>query len=121
MVVTHINEQFDIYGCRKNGAHMLNTMPGNPGWLGNPHVLRKGATEQERNECIAKFKRDFWKLLNESREFTLAVLKLKGKRVACYCKPQECHLDVVAAFLVWIDTEDGKAWLVGQHAVTLVA
>jgi len=117
MIVTHVNEQFDVYGCRKNGAHMNNTQAGYPGWLGNPHVLRKNATDEERNECILKFKRDFWIRLHEDVVFLETVLKLKGQKVSCYCKPQACHLDVVAAFLVWVETDAGKAWLHKHHGI----
>ena len=107
-VVNIKNSRFDVYGGRKNGAHMLNTRVGEAGWLGNPHVM-KG--EEEREKVCALFKRDFWKKLNEDAAFLSAVLELEGKVLGCYCKPAACHLDVVARFLEWVKTEDGKQWL----------
>lgn len=103
-------ETFDMYGARKrrNGqlCHMNNTNPPAPGWLGNPHEMDE-KTVEERRRVIAAFLRDFLDRVAEDAQFRDAVERLRGQRVACWCRgvSQErtpdswCHLDVVAAWL----------------------
>ena len=78
------------------------------GWLGNPHPIGWCDICSERHtrtECISKFKQDFYKKINSDSDFKGHVLLLKGKRLGCYCKPKECHGDVIKEY---IDSNDFK-------------
>jgi hypothetical protein len=99
-------DEFDVYiGRRSNPrVHMLTVgvKPFEEGWLGNPHPIGECelcGEEHTRDECIELFRRDFYKMLGENAEFRRAVLSLKGKRLGCYCKPKNCHGDVIRDFI----------------------
>jgi len=60
---------------------------------------------ESREEVIRKYEYDFQydKFPNKKKS---DVLKLAGKRLGCFCKPQACHGDVLADYLnSW---DDGK-------------
>ena len=109
-IVVNLNtDEYDVYIGRgiKKRTNMLTEgiKPGEEGWLGNPHPIgycQICSTTHTREECIEKFKEDFYKKLEEDSEFRKAVLALKGKRLGCYCKPKACHGDVIKA---WIDSQ----------------
>src|SRR5512134_2394141 len=100
LTITVVNlrkEKYDVYGGRPKGVADCSLLkPGEHGWLGNPFVV---GLDGSRDQCIARFKRYFWKRVNQDTEFRAAVKALAGKRVGCFCKPQSCHLDVVKAWL----------------------
>ena len=102
----------DLYGGRKRRggdlAHAANTNPPQPGWLGNPFLMNDDADQvTERRRVIAAWTRYFLERVETDQQFREAVRRLRGKRVACWCRgvSQErtaetwCHLDVVAAWL----------------------
>lgn len=82
-VVNLHGEPFDVY-------------IGRPSIWGNPYSLRKNATEEERAECIEKFKKHF---LNNPELMKRAREELKGMVLGCYCKPLACHGDVIADYV----------------------
>src|SRR5690349_10301067 len=101
MIVVHIKNPYDYYGGRpRGGKHPEDCKVGEYGWLGNPVPL---TCEAERDKCIQQYKVGyFWPRVNNDKAFRDAVLALKGKRVACFCSPRRCHLDVVKAFIEWV-------------------
>ena len=111
-VVNIANDSCDVYIGR--GIEIRTTMltegikPGEEGWLGNPHPI--GWCDicndnHTRAECIEKFKQDFYKKISSDPIFNSAVLALKGKRLGCYCKPEDCHGDIIKH---WIEQQDCK-------------
>ena len=89
-------KEFDEYGGR--GKTDPRSIPiGAFGWLGNPFHI---GTDGDRARCIKLFKAYFWQRINQDPAFYHAVLALKGKKIACFCHPKPCHLDVVKA---WFD------------------
>ena len=57
----------------------------------NPFKLRRGASADERAECIATYER--WLTM---RPALLAQLHtLAGRDLACWCAPLPCHCDVL--------------------------
>ena len=75
---------------------------GEEGWLGNPHPIGWCDICSEyhtRDECIEKFKQDFYKKIKSDPEFRKSVLLLKGKRLGCYCKPKNCHGDIIKKYI----------------------
>ena len=109
IVVNLTKDTYDEYIGRgiEYHTHMLaqGIEPGQEGWLGNPHPIgwcdlcRQYHT---RDECIEQFKKDFYSKITSDSEFEKSVLLLNGKRLGCYCKPKNCHGDVIKS---WLDTQ----------------
>ena len=83
----HIRASYDVYIGRAGN--------GEDGYFGNPF---RGL---ERAASIAAFRAGFDKRIWTDVEFADRVLKLRGKRLGCFCKPLACHGDVIAA---WVDS-----------------
>ena len=68
---------------------------GRGSYWGNPYSMEEG---DSREEVIRKFKYDFdhdlFPNIDKSKVF-----ELRGKRLGCYCKPADCHGDVLAEYL----------------------
>lgn len=76
---------------------------GRGSYWGNPYSMYDEG--ESREEVIRKYEYDFQhdKFPNKKKS---DVLKLAGKRLGCFCKPQACHGDVLANYLnSW---DDGK-------------
>ena len=43
----------------------------------------------------------FWNEINTNPEFKQSVLKLRGKKLGCWCAPKACHGDVIVAYIEW--------------------
>ena len=52
-----------------------------------------------RYDVCNKYKEYFYKKIVTDQKFKAAVLKLKGKRCACYCVPLQCHLETIKEWL----------------------
>lgn len=50
-------------------------------------------------EAIDKYREDFYNRIETDQEFLDDVLRLKDKRLGCYCAPKSCHVDIIAEFL----------------------
>ena len=78
-------DDYDIY--------MGRAMPGYKGSaFANPFHIGKDGT---RSEVIAKYK--VW-LLGQP-ELLAQLELLRGKRLGCWCKPRECHVDILVELL----------------------
>lgn len=76
---------------------------GRGAYWGNPYSMYDDG--ESREEVIRKYQYDFEfdKFPNKEKA---QVLKLAGKRLGCFCKPQACHGDVLAKYLN--NWDDGK-------------
>ncbi len=63
--------------------------------FGNPFTVR----DHGRAGCIERFKTYFLDRVATDAKFREEVLKLKGKRLGCFCKPDACHGDIIADWL----------------------
>jgi len=63
--------------------------------FGNPFVIGNDGT---RLEVIKKYRAWFSERLKDDR-FHSEVLSLAGKRLGCFCKPKECHGDIIVEYL----------------------
>ncbi|WP_312271302.1 DUF4326 domain-containing protein [Pseudomonas sp.] len=71
---------------------------------GNPYQIGQ---DGDRDEVIRKFEYDFNKgFLKVHQDFDKYLGTIKGKVIACHCKPAACHGDVIAAYVNLLD--DGK-------------
>jgi len=71
---------------------------------GNPYQIGQ---DGDRDEVIRKFEYDFKRgFLKASENFEKNISTLKGKVIACHCKPAACHGDVIAQYINSLD--DGE-------------
>lgn len=73
---------------------------GRGSYWGNPYSMYEEG--DDRDEVIRKYKYDFDydKFPNKEKS---RVLELSGKRLGCFCKPSNCHGDVLADYLNSLD------------------
>lgn len=100
-VVNKYKESYDIYIGR--GSR----------W-GNPYSHKEGTKAeflvQTREDAIAAFRAHLWGLIRTGRLTVKELLELDGKVLGCFCKPQDCHGDVIAAAVEWAKRrEDDQA------------
>jgi hypothetical protein len=81
-VVNKNTEPFDVYIGRGS-------------IFGNPYEIGVDGT---REQVIARYEKWFNFLLRDSA-FLEELKKLAGKRLGCFCKPQQCHGEIIAEFL----------------------
>lgn len=98
--VVHINDDYDIYIGR--AGHGFDGTFGNPHPVDKPCALCGGVTHR-RGNSIALFESYFMNRVATDMDFRQKVLALRGKRLACFCKPKhECHGDILKA---WLDSQ----------------
>jgi hypothetical protein len=116
--VCHVrcDEDWDVNGGRASPkiegdekSHMGNTAFPAPGWIGNPHPMEE-ESGVKRWRVLKAFRRDLLEKVRDGEFFAYHLGKLRGKRVACWCRPESedwpdgegdpCHLDVVHATLM---------------------
>lgn len=64
--------------------------------FGNPFRIHGSCT---REISIEKFRKYFEERIESSPKFKVAVLKLTGKTLLCWCHPLPCHGNVIADWL----------------------
>ena len=94
--------------------HMNNTAFPAPGWIGNPHPM-EGDSDEERWRVLKAYREDLLEKVREGEFFAYHLGKLRGKRVACWCRTESeswpgdgdpCHLDIVHAALLGLYREE---------------
>lgn len=65
---------------------------------GNPFVIGHGEGP-DRADVIREYEKFFKEKLESDPDFKKGVLGLRGLRLACFCKPEACHGDVIANYL----------------------
>ena len=94
-VVNLRKDEYDVYIGR--GRKGLIPDPPEYGCFGNPF------DKNTRSKNIADFKEYFDSRIKNDPKFKEAILTLKDKRIACFCKPLPCHGDVIAE---WLDKNE---------------
>lgn len=64
--------------------------------FGNPYVI---GVDGDRDEVINKYREYFYNRIDKDPSFKLRVEGLRGKTLACFCKPKSCHGDVIIEYL----------------------
>lgn len=80
----------------KHGQYDVYIGRGGP-W-GNQFVIGK---DGNREQVIARYRRQLWDDVATCRVSVSALAALHGKRLGCYCAPQACHGDVLARAAAW--------------------
>ena len=65
---------------------------------GNPFVIGRDGS---RAEVIDKYRANLWRDIRAGRIGLDELAALNGKRLACWCAPDPCHGDVLAAAARW--------------------
>jgi hypothetical protein len=82
-----------VVHCKKE---KYNIYIGRPSIFGNPYSIGKDGT---RKEVIEKYRIYFYNKILLDKNFYRAICKLKGKILGCWCKPEDCHGDIIATYL----------------------
>lgn len=69
---------------------------GRPTIFGNPYEIGK---DGNREDVVNKYRKYFTERIQTDMSFRRQVLTLRGKRLGCFCKPKECHGDVICEYL----------------------
>ena len=69
---------------------------GRGSYWGNPYSMYEEG--EDRRDVIRKFRYDFERDIFPNKD-KKEIYKLAGKRLGCFCKPDECHGDVLADYL----------------------
>lgn len=65
------------------------------GPFGNPYRLIVGP---QRKTTLKRYRAYLLNKLNTDSEFRIQVAELSGKTLVCFCKPRECHGDILAEY-----------------------
>lgn len=87
-VVNIYRDKYDVYIGRAG--------KGQDGYFGNPFKLSPTAT---RGSTLNRYRSYFVERLKKDPEFKRRVHKLKGRVLGCFCKPEDCHGDIIANYL----------------------
>ena len=106
MTVVHCKrEKYDVYIGRKS----LNVPDDNGGRWGNPFshsVAGRDITKvATRDEAVACYRVWLWEQIRAGKITLPALAELHGKRLGCWCAPQACHGEVLAAAAAWAATQ----------------
>lgn len=90
-VVNLYKEAYDVYIGRPG--------KGQEGYFGNPFQLVNTKDLAERQRVVEQYADYFSERLEKDQEFKRRVHALRGKTLGCFCAPNVCHGDVIAAYL----------------------
>jgi hypothetical protein len=78
---------------------------GRPSEFGNPFSHKAGTRAQfivaSRDEAVDKYRIWLFEAMKSDPAFQAKIASLAGKTLGCWCSPQRCHGDVLAAAAVW--------------------
>lgn len=69
---------------------------GKNGYFGNPYKI---GVHDSRGSTLERYKRYFDNRIATDPEFKHRIHELKGKTLGCFCKPYDCHGDIIAKYL----------------------
>lgn len=72
---------------------------------GNPFAIGHGEGP-DRAEVIEKYREYFYEKIAKDEGFRKGVLAMRGFRLACFCKPEACHGDVIAEYLDGVQEDE---------------
>ena len=87
-VVNVRRSKYDVYMGRAGHGH--------DGYFGNPFSI---GIDGDRDKVIALYREYFYKRLRIDPEFAARIEELRDTRLGCYCKPKDCHCDIIVEYL----------------------
>ncbi len=91
------------YIGRAKGQHGLF---GNPILFGMPCCVCK-KRHQDRTELLSCYRIYLFKRLQDEPDYPDKVRELAGRTLGCFCKPADCHGDILANAVVWLHSKEG--------------
>lgn len=93
-----VDRKCTVVNLRRDGydVYIGRAGHGKNGYFGNPFLVGR---DGDRVEVLEKYKEYFYFKIRTDREFVKRLLKLKGKRLGCFCKPALCHGDIIAKWV----------------------
>ena len=67
--------------------------------FGNPFRLKKDGGDYTREESVEAYREWFTEKVQSDPEFQESVDSLRGETLGCWCKPKQCHGDVILDYL----------------------
>lgn len=100
-IVNLYKEPYDVYIGRSGR--------GKDGYFGNPILINEKYKNcpNERARVLKAFQVYFFDRILRDGEFKNRVLELKDKTLGCFCKPKDCHGDIIVQWLDGINLEEG--------------
>ncbi len=80
-------EEYNVYIGRKG--------KGEDGYFGNQFDMRNFS----RKKCLELYAENFYQRIKNDSIFREKILALRGKVLGCFCKPQDCHGDIIAEYV----------------------
>lgn len=74
---------------------------GEDGYFGNPHPIgwcQLCARVHDRTDSIKEYKVYFDYRIKTDKEFRKRILELKDQTLKCFCKPNQCHGDIIVDY-----------------------
>lgn len=67
--------------------------------FGNPFRLKEDGGDYTRKESVEEYREWFTNKIQNDEYFRRSVEDLRGKTLGCWCKPKDCHGDIILAYL----------------------
>lgn len=95
-------EKCEVY-CGRGKGGSIPSEPNLYGWLGNPIKIGSpcsicSLTHKKSGETLVCYKKYLLNKLQD-KNWKNAFIKIKGKKLGCFCKPKPCHTDVMIEVL----------------------
>jgi hypothetical protein len=62
----------------------------------------KIGVDGNRENVIEKYKKELWTKMQDPEFCKIMLRELDGKVLGCYCKPSQCHGDVLISAIEWL-------------------
>lgn len=72
---------------------------------GSYKLIKTYPESGSRAQAIVKYKKWFFKRVNNDEAFAKKIEALRGKKLGCWCAPKQCHGDVIVAYLEYADSQ----------------
>jgi hypothetical protein len=106
-----VESNYDVYCGRANRHYNLEQSI-----FHNPFPIE---LDRNRTQAIQEFKKYFYDRIENDIEFKKQVLSIRGKTCGCWCKPLECHVDIIKEYLDNIRiNKKYKLAVIGSRSVT---
>lgn len=89
-MTTVINIKDTVYIGRRN------PLTANEGYFGNPFIIGK---DGDREKVLNLYTDYFYSSIKNDIKFKQRIEELRGKVLLCYCKPENCHGDIIKEYL----------------------
>mgnify|MGYP002760484960 FL=1 len=87
-----------IVNVKKHGREGV-TMIDRGTIFGNKFILKKDGGDYTRKESVERYREWFKHKVEEDAEFRKSVHNLIGEILGCWCKPKDCHGDIILQYL----------------------